>query len=69
MENIKVRHFVKILNENGKLHPLYREVFDAYIEQNTQAVEDDLQSKNEEDFFNFYKNLLGHLKKRFIQNF
>ncbi|MCL1143211.1 tyrosine-type recombinase/integrase [Shewanella gaetbuli] len=73
MENIKVRHFIKRLIETGKLHPLYREVFDAFVEQNEHAVEDDseskvddAQSKIEADFYQSYKNLLGHLKKRFI---
>ena len=75
MEIIKVRHFIKNLNQSGKLHPLYREVFDAFVEQNEHAFEDDTHSKvdgiqgkdkAEEDFYQSYKNLLGHLKKRFI---
>lgn len=77
MEIIKVRHFIKNLNESGKLHPLYREVFEAFVEQNQHAFEDDTHSnvdgvqdkeKVEEDFYQSYKNLLGHLKKRFIQS-
>ncbi|MCC4831788.1 tyrosine-type recombinase/integrase [Shewanella sp. 10N.7] len=68
MESIKVRHFIKILNERGKLHPLYREVLNAYVEQYENTAEEDLQIKNEEQFFSSYKNLLGHLKKRFIRS-
>ncbi|WP_445780157.1 tyrosine-type recombinase/integrase [Shewanella sp.] len=55
MEIIKVRHFIKNLYESGKFHPLYREVFDAYVkkdefEDDTQSkAEDDTQSKAEDD--------------------
>ncbi|MCT8986564.1 hypothetical protein [Shewanella phaeophyticola] len=49
MEIIKVRHFIKNLNESGKFHPLYREVFDAYIKKDEFAFKEDTQRKAEED--------------------
>ncbi|MFT6907965.1 MAG: integrase [Oleiphilaceae bacterium] len=66
MATTKIRDFINELMNYGNQHPLYREVFDAFEKQNDHTIDEEIQNKNKEAFFVSYKNLLGHLNKRFI---
>lgn len=68
MATTKIRDFITQLDSKGKLHPLYNEIFDAFVKQNGYTIEDETQNKDNDAFFLSYKNLLGHAKKRFIQS-
>jgi integrase len=68
MATTKVRDFINELISKGNQHPFYLEVFDAFLKQNNHTIDEEIQNKDKEAFFLSYKNLLGHLKKRFIQS-
>lgn len=66
MATTKIRYFINQLYSQGKLHPLYREVFDAFVKQNGHTIDKEKQNKVKDAFFLSYKQLLGHVKTRFI---
>ena len=66
MATTKIRYFINQLYSQGKLHPLNREVFDAFVKQNGHTIDKEKQNKVKDAFFLSYKQLLGHVKTRFI---
>lgn len=51
MATTKIRYFINQLYSQGKLHPLYREVFDAFVKQNGHTIDKEKQNKVKDAFF------------------